>query len=129
VTLLPVSGISPLAGAVRSSPARFEPMKAPEGSRPEGAPLTSRSPLSAEASSRTGPGQALTGEAAVHRMLEAQRRMDRILELANRGRNFTPAQLLAMQAGVYQASQELDLAGRVVEKAAAGVKQVLQTQL
>jgi hypothetical protein len=30
---------------------------------------------------------------------------------------------------VYRASQELDLAGKVVEKATSGVKQVLQTQL
>jgi hypothetical protein len=30
---------------------------------------------------------------------------------------------------VYRASQELDLAGKVVEKATAGVKQILQTQV
>jgi hypothetical protein len=63
------------------------------------------------------------------RVEQAQHRMDKILELAESGRAFTPAELLALQAHVYRASQELDLAGKVVEKATSGVKQVLQTQV
>lgn len=59
----------------------------------------------------------------------AQKRLDHILEMAQAGKNFTPAELIAMQAHVYRASQELDLAGKVVEKATGGVKQVLQTQV
>ena len=55
--------------------------------------------------------------------------MDHILELAESGRTFSPTELLALQAHVYRASQELDLAGKVVEKATGGVKQVLQTQV
>jgi len=63
------------------------------------------------------------------RVGEAQKRLDHILELAESGRSFSPAELLAFQAHVYRASQELDLAGKVVEKATGGVKQVLQTQV
>lgn len=63
------------------------------------------------------------------RVGQAQKRLDHILELAQSGRNFTAAELLALQAHVYRASQELDLAGKVVEKATGGVKQVLQTQV
>ncbi len=63
------------------------------------------------------------------RVGEAQKRLDRILALAESGRSFSPAELLAFQAHVYRASQELDLAGKVVEKATGGVKQVLQTQV
>jgi hypothetical protein len=65
----------------------------------------------------------------VERVSQAQKRLDHILELAESGRTFTPAELLAFQAHVYRASQELDLAGKVVEKATGGVKQVLQTQI
>jgi hypothetical protein len=65
----------------------------------------------------------------VGRVADAQLRMDRILRLAESGRTFTPAELLAFQAHVQRASQELDLAGKVVEKATGGVKQVLQTQV
>ncbi len=63
------------------------------------------------------------------RVGQAQKRLDHILKLAESGRTFSPAELLALQAHVYRASQELDLAGKVVEKATSGVKQVLQTQI
>jgi hypothetical protein len=63
------------------------------------------------------------------RVSEAQQRLERILELAQSGKSFTPNELIALQAHVYRASQELDLAGKVVEKATGGVKQVLQTQV
>ncbi len=59
----------------------------------------------------------------------AQSRMDQILKLAESGKSFSPAELLSLQAQTYRASQELDLAGKVVEKATGGVKQVLQTQV
>jgi hypothetical protein len=55
--------------------------------------------------------------------------MDEVLRLAESGKVFSPAELLALQAQVYRASQELDLAGKVVEKATGGVRQVLQTQV
>ncbi|HEX8703114.1 MAG TPA: ATP-dependent helicase HrpB [Myxococcaceae bacterium] len=63
------------------------------------------------------------------RVDQAQKRLDHILKLAESGKSFSPAELLAIQAHVYRASQELDLAGKVVEKATSGVKQVLQTQI
>jgi hypothetical protein len=63
------------------------------------------------------------------RVSQAQKRLDHILALAESGRSFTPAELLAFQAHVYAASQQLDLAGKVVEKATGGIKQVLQTQI
>jgi hypothetical protein len=59
----------------------------------------------------------------------AQHRLDKVLALSQSGKTFTPAELLSLQAQVYSATQELDLAGKVVEKATAGVKQVLQTQV
>lgn len=63
------------------------------------------------------------------RVSEAQKRLDHVLELAESGRSFSPTELIALQAHVYRASQELDLAGKVVEKATGGIKQVLQTQV
>ncbi|WP_245682979.1 hypothetical protein [Archangium gephyra] len=63
------------------------------------------------------------------RVTEAQKRLDNLLALAESGKSFSPAELLAVQAHVYRASQELELAGKVVEKATGGVKQVLQTQV
>jgi len=84
------------------------------------------------AGGRVDSVQAARSQQAVQvldRVTEAQKRLDNLLALAESGRSFTPAELLAVQAHVYRASQELDLAGKVVEKATGGVKQVLQTQV
>ena len=62
-------------------------------------------------------------------VVSAQGKMDKIIKLATSGRTFNPTELLAIQAGVYKFSQELELTSKVVEKATDGVKQTLQTQV
>lgn len=76
-----------------------------------------------------GPPSSADAGRWVEGVRQAQAQLEHVLALAEAGRHFTPAELLGLQARVYQASQELDLAGKVVEKAVGGVKQVLQTQL
>jgi hypothetical protein len=71
----------------------------------------------------------VTAAKAVDQVARAQHQLDRVLALAQSGKTFSPAELLGLQAQVYGASQELDLAGKVVEKATSGVKQILQTQI
>ena len=75
----------------------------------------------------------VTASAAANKVMNqvssAQAKMDSILKLAESGKSFSPSELLSLQTHVYRASQELDLAGKVVEKATGGVKQVLQTQV
>ena len=73
--------------------------------------------------------QALEPARMIDHVAAAQKRMDAVLELAQSGKSFTPAELLSLQTQMYRASQELDLAGKVVEKATGGVKQILQTQV
>ena len=63
------------------------------------------------------------------RVAAAQARMDRILALAASGRTFSPAELLSLQAGVAEASQTVDLAGKVLDRISGGVKTLLQTQV
>jgi hypothetical protein len=63
------------------------------------------------------------------RVAAAQARMDRILALAASGRTFSPAELLSLQAGVAEASQTVDLAGKVLDRLSGGVKTLLQTQV
>lgn len=84
---------------------------------------------SASPAMATPPAKHVEAAKMLDQVNAAQRRLDHILELAQGGKNFSPAELMAMQAHVYRASQELDLAGKVVEKATAGMKQILQTQL
>ncbi|MFT3706674.1 MAG: ATP-dependent helicase HrpB [Archangium sp.] len=82
-----------------------------------------------EASTKAEPHKQVTAAGVLDQVNQAQNRMEQILKLAESGKSFSPAELLSLQTHVYRASQELDLAGKVVEKATGGVKQVLQTQV
>jgi hypothetical protein len=117
-------------GSPRLAPA---PTEAPRGTaRAEGVGRATAGRVEAKPTERVDSVRSAREQQAVQlvdRVSQAQKRLDHILKLAESGRAFTPAELLAFQAHVYQASQELDLAGKVVEKATSGVKQVLQTQI
>lgn len=108
------------AGSVAARPAaRFPAPTVKRSSSVEGGPRwVQQGPSSVPAVSRW-----------VGRVAEAQARMDRILALAASGRTFSPAELLALQAGVAEASQTVDLAGKVLDRVTSGLKQVLQTQV
>ncbi len=69
----------------------------------------------------------LTG--MLQNLLTGQDKMTKIMDIALSGRQFGPSELLAMQAGVYRFTQELDLTSKVVEKATSGIKQTLNTQV
>ncbi|MDP1822887.1 MAG: ATP-dependent helicase HrpB [Archangium sp.] len=82
-----------------------------------------------EGAKQAEPGKQVTATKVLDQVNQAQNRMEQILKMAESGKSFSPAELLSLQTHVYRASQELDLAGKVVEKATGGVKQVLQTQV
>ncbi|HEX4620578.1 MAG TPA: type III secretion apparatus protein [Myxococcaceae bacterium] len=90
-------------------------------------PALVRPPMHAPHPARVDPLKQVAH--GIDRIRDAQHRLDHILRVAQSGKTFTPAELLALQAQVYQASNEIDLAGKVVDKATGGVKQILQTQV
>lgn len=55
--------------------------------------------------------------------------MDRLISEGLSGRQFQNSELLALQAGMYKYTQELELTGKVVEKATSGLKDTLKTQV
>jgi hypothetical protein len=64
-----------------------------------------------------GIGRALTsGEATMHHAMHA----------AHGGHDLGPAELIALQAGVYRYSEAIDLASHLVDRTTNGVKTVLQ---
>ena len=69
----------------------------------------------------------------LNKMLEGliggQDRMTNIMNMALSGRQFSPPELIGLQAGVYRFSQELELTSKVVEKATSGIKQTMNTQV
>jgi len=73
---------------------------------------------------------ALDALAAPLRGLESdRRRIHGLLADAMQGRRFSPAELLALQAGVYRLNTELELAAKVVEGTNAAVRRALATEV
>ena len=68
-----------------------------------------------------------TLQSLAQRVSAAQAQLDSVLAQARSGRTFSPAELLGLQVRVCNASQVIDFAGKAVDKAVGGVKQVLQT--
>jgi hypothetical protein len=67
--------------------------------------------------------------AVLQRALGAERQVDALLEAAARGRTFTPAQLLAMQATVARYSQTVEVVSRVADRLVGAIKQTMGTQV
>ena len=62
-------------------------------------------------------------------LVNGQDKMTQIMDMAMSNKKMSPQELLAMQAGVYRFSQELELTSKVVEKATSGIKQTMNTQV
>ena len=60
---------------------------------------------------------------------QGQDKMAGLMKLAMSGKKFNSTELLALQAGVYRFSQELEITSKVVEKATSGIKQTMNTQV
>ncbi len=124
--LLKGQGGSPAPQRLENTPLPVQQTKAAQAVA-VARPCTVEAVSSAKVGATTDPRHVAAG--VLDQVNAAQLRMDQILAMAESGRAFSPAELLSLQTHVYRASQELDLAGKVVEKATNGVKQVLQTQV
>ena len=65
---------------------------------------------------------------AVRDISRGERTVNGVIAAARRGKVFSNEELLAVQAGVYRYTQELELASKLVDKATGAVKQTLQSQ-
>ena len=147
MAITPLSGAGPAGISGTGSPQKvgedfgkvMKAQHAPAG-RTENAPQQIRNEAKAAHQAQPGkckvegvkqaePAKQVTATKVLDQVNQAQNRMEQILKMAESGKSFSPAELLSLQTHVYRASQELDLAGKVVEKATGGVKQVLQTQV
>lgn len=62
-------------------------------------------------------------------VMQGQNKLEEIMSLSLSGRNFSTPELLALQAGVYRFTQELELTSKVVEKGTSTIKQTMNTQV
>ena len=65
----------------------------------------------------------------VEQLVNGQDKMAGIMKMALSGKKFNSSELLAMQAGIYRFSQELEITSKVFEKATSGIKQTMNTQV
>ncbi len=132
-----VASSSPFKSGQPGATIAAPPREAGVPARPQAAAGVAQAhcPPSVTSAGKVNPSLSVAGSHRVEasrvadRVLAAQHRLDLVLEQAQSGKTFTPTELLSLQAHVYSASQELDLAGKVVEKATSGLKTLLQTQL
>lgn len=96
--------------------------------KPISSPIVSSVSHAPAASPRSSSTFAEALRSAVGSMAESERAMERGLRAARRGKDLDAGQLLALQAGVYRYSQELELASKLVDKTTGAIKQVLTSQ-
>lgn len=65
----------------------------------------------------------------VSNMEKGQASIDKLINSSLNGKQFSNSELLGLQAGMYKYTQELELTGKVVEKATSGLKDTLKTQV
>ena len=65
----------------------------------------------------------------VDRVGADQRRLDRTMQAAVRGRDLDATELLRVQHLMYEHNQRVELASKVVQSAASGLKQILNMQV
>ena len=66
--------------------------------------------------------------AMLERAVGAEKQVDALLEAAARGKTFTPAQLLAMQATVARYAQTVEVVSRVADRLVGAIKQTMGTR-
>ena len=98
-------------------------------------PQTARPGDSALAPSRPDPVSRSGGVSfaetlfrGLERLADGEERMQRAIRRATRPGGATPEVLLALQAGVYRHTQEVELASKLVDKATGALRQTLQSQ-
>jgi hypothetical protein len=87
-------------------------------------PVRPRQPAEASSVSSPSPVRAL-----LERTLDAERRVSTLLAAAARGKTFSPAELLALQATVFRYSQAVEVVSRATDKLVGAVKQTMGTQV
>ncbi len=103
----------------------------------EGALVAPARPAASTGSKAPSPTPAVTKpapastplRATLERAVGAERQVDALLEAAARGKTFSPAQLLAMQATVARYSQTVEVVSRVADRLVGAVKQTMGTQV
>jgi hypothetical protein len=102
--------------------------------RPAGAPARPRSPTPKPSPPAAPPSEGGSPIArglarALEGAAKGEARIDALLEAAAKGKTFTAAELLAMQATVFRYSQTVEVLSRATDRLVGAIKQTLGTQV
>jgi hypothetical protein len=105
-----------------------------EGPRPRAAaPLlpaaAPQEPLKRAEKAALGPAEGKGLRGMAERALDAEKRVDALLATAGRGRTFSAAELIALQATVFRYSQTVEVISRATDRLVGAIKQTLGTQV
>ena len=92
-------------------------------------PATTRPAPARAPAAPTPPPTSNPLRAMLTRAVGAEKQVDALLEAAARGKTFTPAQLLAMQATVARYAQTVEVVSRVADRLVGAIKQTMGTQV
>jgi hypothetical protein len=127
----PPSPLSPKVGAETPTGRRFIEVleegrhSAADGARRRAAvPSPSLAAAVASAAPAAGPTRSLLESG-----LRSENKIDAILIAAGRGKTFSAAELLAMQATVFRYSQTVEVVSRAADRLVGAIKQTLGTQV
>lgn len=73
------------------------------------------------------PARGSPVRAVLERLASAENRLDAVLGAAARGKTFSPAELLALQSGVFRYAQTVEVVSRVADRLVGAVKQTMGT--
>jgi len=91
-------------------------------------PATARGAEAVTGKQETGKAGGMLSH-VVSELEKGQVNMEKLIQAGASGKTFSNAELLSLQAGMYKYTQELELTGKVVEKATTGLKDTLKTQV
>ena len=130
--------ITPVAPTPSGSPApRSTGSQPPRADRSFTAVLSERVPARPPPPARADSVPPATGKppvaspvrAALERIVNAESKVDALLAAAARGKTFSPAELLALQAGVFRYSQTVEVVSRVADRLVGAIKQTMGTSV
>jgi hypothetical protein len=116
-----------LAPAAAPGPAPQSPSRRPFAS--SGSPFPPLRPQGAVSTRSPGAPAAVTATAFLQRVERARASLDAALAEARRGRTFSPAELLCLQADAHRFAQTVEIAARGVEHGVQSLRQALQAQV
>ncbi len=119
--------MSSAVGPVSSVPHAHSPAAVPEPVEGKFAQRMHELAL-AQAASAPGPAEATIGR-FLKELEVGQANLDRLTSAATGGKEFSNAELLALQASMYQYTISIELLSKVITQAVEGLKQLLKTQV